>query len=99
VIVLNVVLLAIWLISLPWVWRLLDPGIALFSTLIVVIHGAMTWVSLGRYLLPAIGFYIVAAILLTRPGWREWPRELVVVSSSLLLTMLTILFAHGFWAI
>jgi len=99
VIVLNVVLLAIWLISLPWVWRLLDPGIALFSTLIVVIHGAMTWVSLGRYLLPAIGFYIVAAILLTRPGWREWPRELVVVSSSLLLTMLTILFAHGFWTI
>jgi len=99
VIVLNVVLLAIWITSLPWIWRLLDPGIALFTTLIVVVHGAMTWVSLGRYLLPAIGFYIVAAILLTRPGWRDWPRELAVVSSSLLLTMLTILFGHGFWAI
>ena len=99
VIVLNVALLALWLVSLPWVWRLLDPGIALFTTLIVVIHGAMTWVSLGRYLLPAIGFYIVAAILLSRPGWREWPRDLVLVGSSLLLTMLTILFGHGFWAI
>ena len=99
VIVLNVALFALWLVSLPWVWRLLDPGIALFTTLIVVIHGAMTWVSLGRYLLPAIGFYIVAAILLSRPGWREWPRDLTIVGLSLLLTMLTILFGHGFWAI
>lgn len=99
VIVLNVALLAIWLVSLPWTWRLLDPGIALFTTLIVVVHGAMTWVSLGRYLLPAIGFYIVAAILVNRPAWREWPRDLAVVGSSLLLTMLTILFSHGFWVI
>ncbi len=99
VIVLNVALLALWIISLPWVWRLLDPGIALFTTLIVLIHGAMTWVSLGRYLLLGIGFYIVAAILLARPGWREWPRDLAIVGSSLLLTMLTVLFSHGFWAI
>ncbi len=99
VIVLNVALLALWLVSLPWVWRLLDPGIALFTTLIVLIHGAMTWVSLGRYLLLAIGFYIVAGVLLARPGWRAWPRDLALVGSSLLLTMLTILFAHGFWAI
>jgi hypothetical protein len=99
IIVLNVALLVLWLASLPWVWRLLDPGIALFTTLITVAHGAMTWVSLGRYLLPAIGFYIVVAILLTRPGWREWPRDIVIVSSTMLLTMLTILFAHGFWTI
>lgn len=99
VIVLNVALLVIWLASLPWVWRLLDPGIALFTTLIVVAHGLMTWVSLGRYLLPAIGFYIVAAILLTRPGWREWPRDIVIAGSTVLLTMLTILFSHGFWTI
>ncbi len=99
IIVLNVALLVLWLASLPWVWRLLDPGIALFTTLIVVVHGVMTWVSLGRYLLPAIGFYIVAAILLTRSGWREWPRDIVVVSSTMLLTMLTVLFAHGFWTI
>lgn len=99
IIVLNVALLVLWLTSLPWVWRLLDPGIALFTTLIVVAHGLMTWVSLGRYLLPAIGFYIVVAILLTRPGWRTWPRDIVVVGSTMLLTMLTILFAHGFWTI
>ncbi len=99
VIVLNVALLALWLVSLPWVWRLLDPGIALFTTLIMLIHGAMTWVSLGRYLLLGIGVYIVAAVLLTRPEWRAWPRDLTIAGSSLLLTMLTILFAHGFWAI
>lgn len=99
VIVLNVALLVVWLGSLPWTWRRLDPGIALFTTLIVVAHGVMTWVSLGRYLLPAIGFYIAAAVLLTRPGWRGWLRDIVVTGSTVLLTMLTILFAHGFWTI
>jgi len=99
IIVLNVALAVLWLISLPWVWKLLDPGIALFTTLLVVVQGVMTWVSLGRYLLPAIGFYVVLAWLLTKPGWRSWPRDVVLVTSSLLLAMLTILFGHGFWAI
>jgi len=99
IILLNVALLVLWLASLPWVWRLLDPGIALFTTLIVIAHGVMTWVSLGRYLLPAIGFYIAAAVLLNRPGWRAWPRDITIAGSTVLLTMLTILFAHGFWTI
>ncbi len=99
VIVLNLALATLWLASLPAVWRRLDPGVALFTTLMVVLHVAMTWVSLGRYLLVAIGFYPVAALLLTRPGWRGWPRDLVVVGSTLLLAMLTILFAHGFWVV
>jgi hypothetical protein len=99
IIVLNVALLVLWLASLPWVWRLLDGGIALFTTLTVVAHGAMTWVSLGRYLLPAIGFYIVAAVLLERLAWRGWPRDVIVACSTVLLTLLTVLFAHGFWTI
>jgi hypothetical protein len=99
VIVLNVALGLLWLASLPFVWRRLDPGIALFTTLMVVGHAAMTWVSLGRYLLVAIGFYPVIALLLTRPDWRGWPRDLVLVGSALLLTTLAILFSHGFWVV
>jgi hypothetical protein len=99
IVLLNVILLGLWLVSLPWVWRMLDPGIALFTTLLVVGHGATTWISLGRYLLPAIGFYIVAAVLLTTPGWRGLPRELVIVASTVLLTTLTILFGHAAWVI
>lgn len=99
VVFLNVVLLACWLASVPWIWRRLDPGIALFTTLLVVGHGLTTWVSLGRYLLPALGFYIALAVLLGRPGWRGWPRDLVVVVSTMLLALLTVLFAHGRWVI
>ncbi|HVL25182.1 MAG TPA: mannosyltransferase family protein [Thermomicrobiales bacterium] len=99
IVLLNVGLWGLWLVSLPWVWRMLDPGIALFTTLLVVGHGLTTWISLGRYLLPAIGFYMVAAVLLTRPGWRDVPRELVVVVSTILLTALTILFGHAAWVI
>ncbi len=99
IIVLNVALALLWLASLPAVWRRLDPGIALYTTLMVVVHAAMTWVSLGRYLIVAIGFYPVVALLLTRPGWRGWPRDLVLIASTLLLAMLTILFSHGFWIV
>jgi hypothetical protein len=99
VIVLNVVLWALWLATLPWVWRRLDPGIALLTTLLVVMQGAMTWVSLGRYLLPAIGAFIAFAWLLERPGWRGWPRDVVIVACAVAVTFLTVLFSHGFWAI
>ena len=99
VIVLNVVLAAIWIATLPWVWKRLDLGIALLTTLLVVMQGAMTWVSLGRYLLPAIGAFVAIAWLLERPGWRSWPRDLVIVACGVAVTFLTVLFSHGFWAI
>lgn len=99
VIVLNVVLWAIWLATLPWVWQRLDPGIALLTTLLVVVQGVMTWVSLGRYLLPAIGAFIAFAWLLERPSWRGGPRDLVIAACTVAVTFLTVLFSHGFWAI
>ncbi len=98
VVLLNVALMLIWLASLPWVWRMLDPGIALF-TILIVMQGLTSWVSLGRYLLPAIGFYMVASVLFTKPSWRRVPREAAIIVSTMLLTMLTILFAHGHWVI
>jgi hypothetical protein len=99
VILLNVVLWLVWLATLPWVWRKLDPGVALLTTLLVVMQGVMTWVSLGRYLLPAIGAFIAFAWLLERPPWRTWPRDLVVVTCAVLVSFLTVLYSHGFWAI
>jgi hypothetical protein len=99
IIVLNVALALACLATLPWCWKRLNAGVALFTTLMVVDHLAMTWVSLGRYLLPAIGAYIAVAVLLQRPAWRGWPRDVLIVVSTLLLAMLTILFAHNFWVV
>lgn len=98
-ILLNVSLAVLWLVALYWVWRHLEPGLALYTTLIVVFHFVYTWNSLGRYLLPALGVYIVGAMLLTRPGWNTWVRETVFIGSTIALTLLTILFSHGFWIV
>jgi hypothetical protein len=99
IIILNVALLALFVALLPLVWRRLDPGTALFTTLLVVVQGAITWVSLGRYLMPAFGVFLVGGILLTHPRLAGWPRDAIVASSALLLSLLTVLFAHGFWTI
>jgi hypothetical protein len=99
VIILNVALLALFVALLPLVWRRLDPGTAAFTTLLVVVQGAFTWVSLGRYLMPAFGVFLVGGLLLTHPRLAGWPRDAIVTSSALLLSLLTVLYAHGFWAI
>ena len=72
----------------------LDAGAA-----IIVAQGAMTWVSLGRYLLPAVGVYLVAGRWLAEPNRSPWTRDCVVAIGTIALTTLMILFAHGFWAI
>lgn len=99
IILINVALALIWLVALIWVWKHLEPGIALYSTIIVVFHLVYTWNSLGRYLLPAVGVYIAVAMLLNRPGWNTWVRESVYIGSAIALTTLTILFSHGFWIV
>jgi hypothetical protein len=99
VILLNVGLLIVALAWLPAVWRWLDPATAVYTTLIVVAQGAMTWVSLGRYLLPAVGIYLVAGRWLAEPNRSPWTRDSVVAVGTIALTTLLILFAHGFWAI
>ncbi|MEJ7763328.1 MAG: mannosyltransferase family protein [Thermomicrobiales bacterium] len=99
IIILNVLLGIVALAALPSVWRRLDPSTALFTTLIVVVHAGFTWVSLGRYLLPAIGVWVVLGELVTRPRWRGWPRDVAFVTSAILLTLMTVLFSHGFWVV
>ncbi len=102
-IVLIDVLVAMGYVALlPVVWRRLDPGLAMFSTLIILVQGAFVWVSLGRYVLPAAGVYLAAALLVTGDGdasrWRLL-REPLVVCSSLLLSWLAVLYALGFWVV
>jgi hypothetical protein len=99
VILINVGLLAIFVALLPMCWRRLDPGTAALTTLLVVVQGATTWVSLGRYLMPAIGVFLVGGLLLERPRLAGWPRDAIVASSAILLSLLTVLYAHGFWVV
>jgi hypothetical protein len=89
----------VFLAFLPRLWRLGVPEIALFSTLLIVVQGALTWVSLGRYVLPAVGVYFAAAVWLAEPRWSGWVRDVVVVASAMLMGFLAILYATGFWVV
>lgn len=99
VIVINLALAAISVVALYWVWKHVEPGMALFTTIIVLFHTAYTWHSLGRYLLAGIGVYIVLGILLSKPGWNTGVRTAVIVTSTVVMASLNILFAHGFWIV
>jgi hypothetical protein len=99
IIVLNTAFGLLALALLPRVWHVCDEGLALFTTLLVVVQFAFTWVSLGRYLLPAAGLYLAAAAILTAPRWSGWARDAVVAVAALLLAVLTVLYAHAFWVV
>jgi hypothetical protein len=38
-------------------------------------------------------------MLLTRPGWNTWVRESIYIGCAIGLTLLTVLFSHGFWVV
>ena len=50
-------------------------------------------------LLPAVGVYFVAGALLTQPRWSGWPRDCLIVGSTLLLSLLAVLYGHAFWVV
>ena len=99
VILMNLGMAVLVLATLPWVWKRVEPGLALFTTIIAVFHFVYTWHSLGRYLLAAIGVYIVWAVWLNRPGWSSGVRTAAIVASTVVLTTLNLMFAHGFWVV
>ncbi|MGD9712721.1 MAG: mannosyltransferase family protein [Thermomicrobiales bacterium] len=99
IILLNLAMGVLFLAMLPAVWRRTPPTVAMFTVLIVIFHLCWTWVSLGRYLLPAVGVYMVAGELLARPRLAGWPRDVILASATILLAALAILFAHGFWVV
>ena len=99
VILINLGLAILAIATLPWVWKQIEPGLALFTTIIVVFHSVYTWHSLGRYLLAGIGVYVVWAIWLNKPQLSSGVRTAVIVASTILLTTLNLMFAHGFWVV
>ena len=115
IIAVNILLGLIALATLPLVWRWLDGATATLTTLLVVVQFANTWVSLGRYLLPAVGVTIVIAALLegahprdsaevlrrssTLPRTSPALRDLVIAGSAMAVATLMALFAAGFWVI
>lgn len=99
IIVLNLGLGIVFLAFLPLVWKRLPPAIAMFTVVTVVCHVAITWVSLGRYLLPSIGIYLVLGAAVASPRWSGWARDALFAVLAVLLTTLTLLFSRGFWVV
>jgi Mannosyltransferase (PIG-V) len=99
IVALDLLVGLVFLAFLPRLWRMGVPEIALVSTLLVVVQGALTWLSLGRYVLPAVGVYFAVAVWLVGPRWAGWVRDVVVVGSALLMGFLGILYATGFWVV
>ncbi|CAN5681220.1 membrane protein [soil metagenome] len=99
VILLNLGLAVVYLAILPRTWRVAPPSVALFTTLIVVLHISWTWVSLGRYMLPAFGVYLAGGAMLANSRLAGTPRDIVFACAMAMLTALSALFALGFWVV
>jgi hypothetical protein len=99
IIVLNLALGIVFLALSPLVWKRLPPAIAMFTIVTVITHLAVTWVSLGRYLLPSIGIYLVLGAIVASPRWSGWARDALFALLAVLLTTLTLLFSRGFWVV
>ncbi|MEZ4666194.1 MAG: mannosyltransferase family protein [Thermomicrobiales bacterium] len=99
VIVLNLIVGLVFLALLPLAWKRLPPAIAMFTVVTVIAHLLVTWVSLGRYLLPSIGIYLVLGAIVASPRWSGWARDALFACLAILLATLTILFSRGFWVV
>lgn len=98
IMLLNFTLLVVWALTLIPMKRLVGLEMTLFSALIML-QGSFSLHSLGRYLLPAIGTYVVIAVLLTKYRFSPIVRDIVVVSSVVLMTALLILFSQAEWVV
>jgi hypothetical protein len=99
VVLLDLIVGVIFLCFLPRLLRTKSPELAILTGLLVLGQGLFTWLSLGRYVLPALGVYVAMALWLGETRWRGWLRDAVVVSAALLLATLTALYATGFWVV
>ncbi len=99
IILLNLGIALVFLAILPRTWRVAPPSVALFTTMIVVFHISWTWVSLGRYLIPAVGVYLAGGAMLTNSRLAGTPRDVLFACAMAMLTVLSALFALGFWVV
>lgn len=86
------------LLSLIPMAKRVPLGITVFSMLVIV-QTVVSIQSMGRYLLPAIGVYMVLAILVHQSRLRTFWRDLVIVPSSVLLTTVFLLYAEALWIV
>lgn len=98
IISLNVLMLVIWLVTLVPMHRVAGWEITLFSALIAL-QASTSFHSLGRYLLPAIGTYLIFAAWLASPRIPHLVREAVIACSVVLMTGLLLLFSHAEWVV
>jgi hypothetical protein len=98
IITLNVLVSWAWLLTLIPMRKIAGWGITLFSALIIFQAGT-SFHSLGRYLLPAIGAYLVLAVWLESPEIPPIVRDSVVVSCVVLMTALLLLFSQAEWVV
>lgn len=99
IILLNLTLGIVFLGLLPLVWKRLPPVVAMFTVVTVIAHLTITWVSLGRYLLPSIGIYLVLGAIVASPRWSGWARDALFAILAILLATLTVLYSRGFWIV
>lgn len=99
VILANVALAALFVALLPVVRRVSDVSTTALTVLLVGGQLAITWVSLGRYVTPAVGVYLAGGAVLASPRCPAWLRDGIVVASAITLAALTLLHTHGFWVI
>jgi hypothetical protein len=98
VIVLNVAMLLAWLTTLVPMPRIAGLEITVFSA-VVILQAATSFHSLGRYLLPAIGVYLVLATWLESPRVPGVVRDVVMAGSVILMTALLVLFSQAEWVV
>ena len=98
IIALNVLMLLIWLVTLVPMYRVAGWEITLFSALITL-QASTSFHSLGRYLLPAIGTYLVLATWLESPRAPRLVRDAVIACSVVLMTGLLLLFSQAEWVV
>lgn len=99
VVLLNFLIWAGCLALLYLCWKWLPRGLALFTTVVVIFPGLFSWISLGRYMLTALGIWIVLGIATHKYPLLKVGFPLLLACSTMLMTALMILFARGYWII
>jgi Gpi18-like mannosyltransferase len=94
----NAALFVACLVALIPMAKRIPLGITVFSAL-VILQTVVSIQSMGRYLLPAIGVYMVLAILVHQSRFPAFWRDIVLVPSSILLTTLFLLYAEALWIV
>lgn len=98
IMLLNMCLYGLALILLLIGFKRIPLEISAFSAA-VLIQSFVSVQSMGRYVLPALTTYIVAAMLLHRAPRHQYWIGLVVSSSLISMVTLFLLFAHGAWVV